>query len=518
MTPTPVRMSLADLAGAEWVEAAATAQGVFGASPARVQRLLRTARTPVDFWPRGSQRRQAALLAQVGKLLAPRASTAAGATTAGYAAAAAPASAPRAAWGPYRLAEDGRLRLVAKSEHYHAPLGHGFPGYALLDAARRLGVPNPTHNNTRGHLVRLLEERLVAATGGSRDRVINLQTGSLAAEAGLKMMLARFFRIDPAAPQPVHAGRIPVFVVLGDDDGGLGANYHGTTILAQALRGMWPELAAGLDRAGLWRIAAVKPNDRDGLERVFATRGQGDERIAGFLHELVLMNYGGIRLHPGFLARAYELCREHAAPTLCDEIQSCLWAPGLFLFREYGLDPDFVVVGKGFPGGESAASRIIFKKSYDVLPQFGALVTNGQEEISALAYLVTMHWALANRDFITAMGDRYQQGLRALAARHPGILHRAEGDRHLGALVFRELAQAKAFAARLDTAGIDISAQTYKAQCPPVTLTKLPLICDQTVIDWLLTRMESSLTALAGSPVPQTDSAGVDRSGSTSGR
>ena len=60
----------------------------------------------------------------------------------------------------FRVGEDGRLWLISKSEHYHVPLGHGFPGYALLDRARRLGIPNATHNNTRGRITRLLEEEL----------------------------------------------------------------------------------------------------------------------------------------------------------------------------------------------------------------------------------------------------------------------------------------------------------------------------------------------------------------------
>ena len=49
---------------------------------------------------------------------------------------------------------------------------------------------------------------------------------------------------------------------------------------------------------------------------------------------------------------------EHA-PVMVDEIQSCIWSPELFLFREFGLEPDFVSVGKGFPGGQYPASRIL---------------------------------------------------------------------------------------------------------------------------------------------------------------
>jgi len=60
-------------------------------------------------------------------------------------------------------------------------------------------------------------------------------------------------------------------------------------------------------------------------------------------------------------------------------------------------------------------------------------------------------------------------------------------------LHFANLESAKNFAACLNEAGLDISAQVYKADCPPAVLTKLPLICSLTVIDFVLDRMESAL-------------------------
>ena len=51
--------------------------------------------------------------------------------------------------------------------------------------------------------------------------MLNLETGSLAVEAGVKMMLARFYRVQADAPLPPYNGRIPVLLVMGNDDGGL---------------------------------------------------------------------------------------------------------------------------------------------------------------------------------------------------------------------------------------------------------------------------------------------------------
>jgi acetylornithine/succinyldiaminopimelate/putrescine aminotransferase len=208
------------------------------------------------------------------------------------------------------------------------------------------------------------------------------------------------------------------------------------------------------------------------------------------------MNYGGIRLDPGFLAAAYEACREHDVPVLVDEIQSCIWSPDLFLFREYGLRPDFVSVGKGFPGGEYPASRIIGSAPLDNLNQFGALVTNGQEELASLAYLVTTEFALANAGHTVEVGSHYEAELRSLARRHARTVERVEGMRHLSSIFFHSTEDTVRFVTALNAGGIDISAHTYKANCPPSALTKLPLVASHAVVELVIRRMDEALRAL----------------------
>jgi len=182
-------------------------------------------------------------------------------------------------------------------------------------------------------------------------------------------------------------------------------------------------------------------------------------------------------------------------PTVVDEIQSCMWHHDFFMFREWGLTPSFVAIGKGFPGGEYPASRLIFSSAMDCMPQFGALVTNGQEELASLAYLITMRWARANARATRAVGDYYEARMREFAAAHPDKISAVEGKRHMTTLYFKELDAAKAFARRLNERGLDISTQTYKQDCPPAVLTKIPLIATPTVVDFILTQFESAIQA-----------------------
>lgn len=508
-------LSLSDLLGEGYTDAVRRcAESLYGMDEEEAARL---AREPVCFMDGAAHKRQEELLGRVGtQLVAPFETANAGAPTAAFGKAANRRAAPLGGVGPYRVGEDGRLYLAAKSEHYHIPLGHRFQGYTLIDRARRLGIPNATHNNTRGFITRLLERELVRCASGLDkgddaaldgvlrseqpqvlNRVINLETGSLAVEAGLKMMLARFYRLDAAQAKPAESGKIPVFLVMEDYNGGLEANYHGTTVVAQTLRGMWPELHGQGAGSPPYLAVGVRINDIADFEQKIRQYNSGPYRTCGFLHEIVLMNYGGIRLQEEFLQAAYSLCRTHRTPVLVDEIQSCMWCKGMFLYRLYGLQPDFVVLGKGFPGGEYPASKILTTAEMDTLNLFGALVTNGQEELASLAYLITMAFAEANGDEIARLGGYFQQRLGELASSHPGLISRVEGYGHLSAIHFHSLEAATGFASALNAGCIDVSAQTYKANCPPAVLLKLPWITTEPVMDYLFDKMRDAADQMA---------------------
>ncbi len=508
------RLSLSDLVGKAYTDAVCEARAFI--QGADRQALTAIAEEKVDLAPEGYQRRIDELLDYVGqRVCSGLPESAQGAGTDSFTRATHIQAAPLTGLGFVRIGEDGRAYLAAKSEHYHASLGHGFPGYQLLENAKRLGIDNATHNNTRGHIIRLLEQELIrvangiprgdeerlrqtiASTGpGVLNRVINLETGSLALEAALKMMLARFYRLEENYSEPHYHGRTPVFLVIADHAGGRKANYHGTTILTQVMRDMWPELSQAMETAGAFMVRPVRINDIRDFARALAEYDTPPYKVAGFFHEIILMNYGAIKLDVEFLQRAYALCREHDVPTVADEIQSCLWSPELFMFREYGLQPDLCSVGKGFPGGQYAASRILATPAMDDLHQFGALVTNGQEELAALSYLVTLAFAEANSAHTRNVGDYYEAELQSLAARFPETIARIEGRRHLSSVVFQTMDAAARFAAQLNAAGIDISAQTYKADCPPAALTKLPVIATYRMVDFLIGKMHEAMKRL----------------------
>ncbi|HBN83137.1 MAG TPA: hypothetical protein DDZ89_04775, partial [Clostridiales bacterium] len=276
-----IKKSLRDLLGDAYSNSLKNGALFFGElSEKEIDRLLDER---IDFLPDQFLQKNMKLLEKVGTRVIPEMKNPrAGASTDAYIKASNIQEAPVGGLGTLRLGEDGKLHLISKSEHYHAPLGHNFPGYRLLERAYRLGINNATHNNTRGSITRFHETELIRTINGldqgdheglnhiiqSKEdkvlnRVINMQTGSLAAEAGVKMMLARFYRLDKTYENPKYQDRIPVFFVMGDYEGGGVANYHGTIMLTQIFRDMWPELSQRIEKAGLMKVCPVNINDLD---------------------------------------------------------------------------------------------------------------------------------------------------------------------------------------------------------------------------------------------------------------
>lgn len=511
-----IKKSLINLLGKGYCEAVIdTAIELHGISEKRANQL---ASEEIDFLDADFIKHQDELIEKVGKKIFNRfENDNYGAPTNAFKKAANLNASPIGGKGVFRVGEDGKIYLISKSEHYHTPLGHNFPGFKLIDYARELGIINATHNNTRGFITRTLERELVRTINGLKrhdednlseiinskqsrvlNRVINLETGSLAVEAGIKMMLARFYKLDKTFPAPKYSKKTPVFFVIADNEGGYEANYHGTTTIEQTFRGMWPEILEANDKSGIYKVVSVKINDIKDFEKKIIKYNKGKFKTAGFLHEIILMNYGGIRLKEEYLQSAYKLCLNHDTPTLVDEIQSCMWYKGLYLYRFYDLKPDFVILGKGFSGGEYPASKIVTTYEMDSLNQFGALVTNGQEELASLAYIITITFAEENAEEISESGNYLEEQLITLKSKYNEIITKIEGRGHLAALHFKSVKSAVAFVTSINKMCIDLSAQTYKVNCPPAALLKPPWIISEKAIDFIISKMDETLAQIKG--------------------
>jgi glutamate-1-semialdehyde 2,1-aminomutase len=96
--------------------------------------------------------------------------------------------------------------------------------------------------------------------------------------------------------------------------------------------------------------AVVQFNDTEGLDRRLA---EGD--VACLLMEPALTNIGIVLPDDGYLDRVREVTRRHGVLLVIDETHTLCAGPG-GCTAEWGLEPDFVVVGKTIGGGIPVAA------------------------------------------------------------------------------------------------------------------------------------------------------------------
>ncbi|MEW6356963.1 MAG: aminotransferase class III-fold pyridoxal phosphate-dependent enzyme [Planctomycetota bacterium] len=367
--------------------------------------------------------------------------------------------------GLFYITEQRRLFLDCTAGHYQMTWGYNHPD--LNDVIRQAldaGIVWDDHSNIPGNPVKRLSERLVEATGGALDTVnLGVCTGSLAAGTALKIALKHHEKRRPNIP--------PVFVTVN-------GNYHGTDFLTQRLRGMWERYLGGLD------VASVEPNDLAMLRDAFH-RSRG--RVVAFFSEPILMNREAILIEKAFMHEARALCDEADACMVIDEIQTCFWRPDVFMFREYDLIPDMLVVGKGMTAGFHPLSALVYRRKFDCLEQYDALCTNGNAPLAALLALACFALLEENRNRVNDVSAYYFARLQEIPAAHPKVVAAIHGKGLLAGIKFRTVEAALEFHRCCVAAGLWVRVHAYHEGHSTV-LTKLGLLADRQIADFVVDR------------------------------
>jgi adenosylmethionine-8-amino-7-oxononanoate aminotransferase len=381
--------------------------------------------------------------------------------------------------GLFYLTEQRKLYLDCTSGHYQMLWGYNHPALcAAIAEAMQAGITWDNHSNIPQWPLKLLAHRLVEIANAPNapdplDTVLlGVCTGSVACAAALKIQLKVFQRAR-------GAGVIPVIVVLN-------GNYHGTDMVPQFMRGMWPQLLRHFE------VAALEPNDGAALERTFRHYGS---RVAGFWAEPVMMNREAIALEPAYLRLARRLCDEVGALLCLDEIQTGFWQPEVFQFRALDIRPDLVVVGKGMTAGFHPLSGVLYNQRHDVLAQYDAISTNGSAALPAYVALCSLALIEQQAGRIRELGQRIQRSFQALVDEFPDRLERAQGRGHLAGLKFRRLEEALAFQRRALEMGLWTRVHAYH-QDHSTVLTKLGLLADEAVVDFVVGKFRELLKGI----------------------
>ncbi|MDB5217336.1 MAG: Glutamate-semialdehyde aminotransferase, partial [Myxococcaceae bacterium] len=174
--------------------------------------------------------------------------------------------------------------------------------------------------------------------------------------------------------------------------------------------------SAGVPVASAAGTLTLQYNDIAALKELFAARGK---EIAAVIVEPVVGNMGVVPPEKGFLEAIIDLCKEHGAVSIFDEVMTgCRVAHGGMQQRA-GLRPDMTCLGKIIGGGMPLAAyggkRAIMEKIAPLGPvyQAGTLSGNPVAVSAALAMLKELNAGVYEK--LEKLGARLEAGLVASA-------------------------------------------------------------------------------------------------------
>jgi ornithine--oxo-acid transaminase len=296
---------------------------------------------------------------------------------------------------------DGRAYLDFHSGEGFASLGHNHPDVrAVLEATLAAGLVDGVQLHYSA-LAGMLAESLCARLPAGLDAVFFASTGAEAVDSAMK-----FARAATRRPRLISCD----------------SSFHGVTLGPLSLVGddFFKEGFGPL----LPGCARVPFGD---LERLEAELEAGD--VAAFIVEPIQGRMVTLP-PPGYLEAAQELCRRYGTLFVLDEIQTGLGRTGRwFALEHWGLEPDFVLVGKALSGGympvaAMATRREIYQRAVGTLERsYVHQSTYGRNRLSMAAGLATLR--VIERDDLVGRAERVgallQEGLRELQRRHPLI-------------------------------------------------------------------------------------------------
>jgi ornithine--oxo-acid transaminase len=355
--------------------------------------------------------------------------------------------------GSYLYDADGRAYLDLHTGEGFASLGHNNPSVReVLEAALATDLVDGVQLHFSA-LAGLLAEELTARMPPGLDAVFFASTGAEAVDSAMK-----FARAATRRPR-----------LLSCESG-----FHGVTLGPLSLVGddFFQEGFGPL----LPGCKLVRFGDLDELEAELRS-----EDVAAFIVEPIQGR--AVNVPPaGYLEGAQALCRKYGTLFVADEIQTGLGRTGRWLaLEEWGLEPDFVLVGKALSGGAMPVAamvtrREIHDRAVGTLERcYVHQSTYGRNRLSMAAGLATLR--IIERDGLVEASARtgalMTDGLAELQGRYE-MLKEVRGR---GLMIGIELGPPSARAARMSWRLIHMASEGLFPQ-----LVVIPLHRDHGVI------------------------------------
>jgi len=225
--------------------------------------------------------------------------------------------------------------------------GHAHP---RIDGAVREQLSKVAHSTMLGlsHRPAIeLAQRLVEIAPAGLTRVFYSDSGSTATEIALKMAF-QYWRQRGQDRRRFVALRMA---------------YHGDTIGSVSVGGI--DLFHSLYEPLLFDTLKAEPGDIGDMARLLA---EHEGEVAAVIMEPLVQGAAGMLVHPpGYLRAVRELCDEHDALLILDEVATGFGRTGrMFACEHEGVAPDLLCLAKGISGGYlPLAATLASERIYD---------------------------------------------------------------------------------------------------------------------------------------------------------
>jgi len=294
-------------------------------------------------------------------------------------------------------------------------LGHAHP--KIADAIAQQARTLVQASNLFGHEpARSLANELARRSGF--DRVFFCNSGAEANEAAIK--LARKF-----AYRNGETKRRTILSCTG--------SFHGRTLGALAATAN-EKYQEGFDPLpGGFRYTPF--NDVEALKSAI------DDSVAAFIIEPVQGESGIVPAKTEFLKAARELCTQHGALLIFDEVQCGMGRIGpLFAFRHFGVVPDVVTIAKALANGLPIGAMLLTERIATGLQPGDHGTTFGGSPVPCAAGLAHLRIRdeMGLEQHVGEMSDVLFRELRAIADEFPDIFGEPRGLGLLAGLPVKE--------------------------------------------------------------------------------
>jgi ornithine--oxo-acid transaminase len=347
---------------------------------------------------------------------------------------------------------EGRRYLDMLSAYSAVNQGHAHPRIvqALMDQAQRLPLTSRAfHNDRMGPFLK----RLCEISG--YDKALPMNTGAEAVETAIKAVRKWGYEV-----KGVPADQAEIIVFEG--------NFHGrtTTVISFSSDELYKKNFGPLTPG----FKILPYGDLDALRAAMsgATVGVLVEPIQG---------EAGVVLPPeGFLRGAKELCEEHGALLIADEIQTGLGRTGKMFASEWdGVRADMVIVGKALGGGVYPVSAVL--ASNEVMAVFTPGThgsTFGGNPLGAAVGLAALDVIVEERlpERAAELGDWYMGELRAIDA--PVVEEVRGRGLMIGMVIRKDAGRARPYCEALKDRGI-LAKETHDQVirfAPPLVISR----------------------------------------------